>query len=195
MSPDTAIGVRTGAFVAVVGPSGAGKDTVIRKACERLEDDHRFHFVRRIVTRPAEPEAEDHETLGQAAFDRYEAEGRFSLSWRAHGLAYGLPASAVQKVETGAVVVANISRHSIASAIEAFPAVVAVTVTAEPDILIERIVARGREDRAAALERLSRSAPATGVNGLAGAFTIDNSGPVDAAVDRFCSILNEMLPE
>ena len=46
-----------GCFVAVVGPSGAGKDTIMDAARVALAGDTRFHFVRRIITRPQEPHA------------------------------------------------------------------------------------------------------------------------------------------
>src|SRR3569833_150302 len=45
----------------VVGPSGAGKDTLIGGAREALAGDDRFVFVRRIVTR-AGNSAEDHDS-------------------------------------------------------------------------------------------------------------------------------------
>ena len=38
-------------LVLVVGPSGAGKDTLIAKAQAALKGDLRFAFVRRVVTR------------------------------------------------------------------------------------------------------------------------------------------------
>ena len=41
-----------GSLVLVVGPSGVGKDTLIGGAKQALENDRRFTFVRRVVTRP-----------------------------------------------------------------------------------------------------------------------------------------------
>src|SRR5689334_17050328 len=78
-------------FILVVGPSGAGKDALMERARMAFQNDPTIVFARRIVTRPAA--AEDHDTLDEAAFDRAEREGKYLLSWRAHDLCYGLPAS------------------------------------------------------------------------------------------------------
>ncbi|MGA7013248.1 MAG: phosphonate metabolism protein/1,5-bisphosphokinase (PRPP-forming) PhnN, partial [Pseudolabrys sp.] len=50
-----------GRLVLVVGPSGAGKDTVITGAKAACAADSTFVFPRRVVTRPAS-DAEDHDT-------------------------------------------------------------------------------------------------------------------------------------
>lgn len=63
-----------GSFVAVVGPSGAGKDTIMDAARVALANDTRFHFVRRIITRPQMPGTEDHDSLDEAAFAKAAGE-------------------------------------------------------------------------------------------------------------------------
>src|SRR5688500_15089949 len=80
--------VRNGVFVAVVGPSGAGKDTIIDYARMVLKDEPGFHFVRRVVTRPSSVDAEDHDTLSEAEFSKALQSGAFSHQWEAHGLCY-----------------------------------------------------------------------------------------------------------
>ena len=80
-----------GGFVLVVGPSGAGKDTVIAGARAALEGEPRLLFPRRVVTRLAS-EWEAHDSLDEAGFRRAEAAGAFAQSWRAHGLCYGITA-------------------------------------------------------------------------------------------------------
>ena len=79
-------------LVLVVGPSGAGKDTLINAAREALAGDRRFAFPRRVVTRPAVAALEDHDSVTRAEFALQEANGAYALSWEAHGLHYGLPA-------------------------------------------------------------------------------------------------------
>ena len=79
----------SGTFVAVVGSSGAGKDSVMSYARERLGAD--IVIVRRVVTRDADGGSEDHDSMTLDQFVAAETEGRFALSWEAHGLRYGLP--------------------------------------------------------------------------------------------------------
>ncbi len=150
----------SGGFVLVVGPSGAGKDTLLRLAREALAGDPRFVFPRRLVTRPPS-EHEDNETIGEAEFAEGEAAGRFALSWRAHALGYALPASSVALARDGHVVVCNVSRRVIAEARRSLPGVTVVEVTAPPDVLAARLAARGRREDGDLGARLARSVSVT----------------------------------
>ncbi|MFM7416656.1 MAG: phosphonate metabolism protein/1,5-bisphosphokinase (PRPP-forming) PhnN, partial [Alphaproteobacteria bacterium] len=78
-------------LIAVVGPSGAGKDTLMAGARAALAQDARFRFVRRAITRPAEAGGEDHEALTETAFIKRRDAGGFALHWQSHGLLYGIP--------------------------------------------------------------------------------------------------------
>lgn len=179
---------RIGTFVAVVGPSGAGKDSLIRYARERLNADPGYVFVRRIVTREADASLEDHDSWTSARFARAEADGRFALSWQAHGLGYGLPDSIHDDIAAGRVVIANISRRSIDDARSRFPRCRIVSVTAPRAILAERLAARGRESRQDIEQRLDRALPA-----LTGAdvATIENGGRLAEAGETLLRLLSE----
>ncbi len=100
--------IRDGVFVAVVGPSGAGKDTLIDYARARFADESRLEFVRRVITRPSDVASEDHDTLADAAFVEAQADGAFAVSWEAHGLRYGLPVDVDWSVASGHVAVAGV---------------------------------------------------------------------------------------
>ncbi|MGE3917845.1 MAG: hypothetical protein AB7F78_19290 [Hyphomicrobiaceae bacterium] len=91
-----------GCLVVVVGPSGAGKDTLIRGAQVRLADDPRVRFVRRAITRPVDG-SEDHESVSEADFEARYCAGEFALSWMAHGLSYGVPVEALRQVHDGRI--------------------------------------------------------------------------------------------
>ena len=85
-----------GALVLVVGPSGSGKDTLIGLAREQLKADAQYVFPRRVITRIAQIDAEDHDTMDVADFERAEAAGQFALSVKSSA-----PASAAWRHTSG----------------------------------------------------------------------------------------------
>jgi ribose 1,5-bisphosphokinase len=167
-------------LVLVVGPSGAGKDTLLNAARDAFRDDSRIHFVRRVITRPADPDGENHEPVTAAEF----AARDFALSWSAHGLLYGIAA-----VDTAPVVVANVSRVVIAAAAAQYPVRV-IEVTAPPEILAARLAARGRETADDVARRLGRTAPIP--SGVIGE-TVWNDATLAVGVDRFVAVLRHVV--
>jgi len=176
-----------GTLVLVVGPSGVGKDTLIAGAKDALRGDPNFVFVRRIVTRKADVEAEDHDTMDLESFTQAEAAGRFALSWHAHGLSYALPVSAATDVALGRIVVANGSRHVIGEAMKRFARCEVVLVTAEIGLRAQRLAARGRETQAEIAARLAREGPAL-PEGIAPTI-VDNSGTLANGIAAFVMAL------
>ncbi|RCS25867.1 phosphonate metabolism protein/1,5-bisphosphokinase (PRPP-forming) PhnN [Phyllobacterium salinisoli] len=181
--------LRNGVFVAIVGPSGSGKDTILSYARERVQHRPEFHFVRRVVTRAAAGDAEEHDTLDERAFAAALESGAFSLHWDAHGLRYALPKSVDHHVENGSVVVANVSRSLLRDLGSIYANVTVVHLSASPEVLARRLAMRGREDASDIEERLRRSAKA--VAELDAAVMLDNSGPVEIAGNRFIAILEK----
>lgn len=159
-------------LVLVVGPSGAGKDTLLEGARRALPE---ARFVRRVITRPAAAGGEDHEAVTEAEF----AGRSFALQWEAHGLRYGIPADIADDLAAGRLVIANASRGVIAEAVVRFGARV-VEVTAPPEVLAVRLAARGRESAADVAARLSRAAPS-----FEGAIQVLNDRSVEEGVARF----------
>ena len=143
-----------GRIFAVVGPSGAGKDTLIEAARQARPD---LHILRRVITRPAEAGGEPFEGVTEAEFAAREARGEFVLTWRAHGLRYGIPQSAEAALAQGRCVVFNGSRAMLAATAAAFSGLVVIHVTAAIPILAERLAARGRETREDIAARLARA--------------------------------------
>jgi ribose 1,5-bisphosphokinase len=176
-----------GVFVAVAGPSGVGKDTIINYARQRLAGRTGFVFVRRIITRQSAADTEDHDSLPPAAFEAARRAGRFSLAWRAHGLDYALPLSVDTDIAAGRVVVANISRQTIDALQRRYQNFLLVVVSAHRDVIAARLRARGRETDAEIVARLDRIAVEDTVR--AEAIRLENSGPPERAGDRFVSVL------
>ena len=167
-----------GCLVLVVGPSGAGKDTLIRLARAALAHEPRYVFPQRLVTRPPS-EDEDNAVIDEAAFARGQDEDRFTLSWRAHGLGYAVPAEAGRRVEAGHVVVCNVSRRVVGAARALGLPVSVVAVTAPPEILARRLAARGRAEDGDLAARLARAVP------VAADLTLLNAGAPQEAAARF----------
>ena len=169
----------SGRFFLVVGPSGVGKDTLIDAAVASRRGG--LVRVRRVVTRAAEAGGEVIEAVSHAEFERREAGGEFLLSWRAHGLAYGIPAMALALVGSGRDVIANGSRGVLAEARAMIPGLTILSVTARPETLAARLGLRGREGAEAIAGRLSRVAR---IPDGPDVIEIDNDGPLDTAVAR-----------
>ena len=166
-------------LVLVAGPSGAGKDALLKAAREAFRDDPRISFARRVITRPADPDGEDHEPIEEADF----ATRDFALSWSAHGLRYGIAASALDRAP---VVVANVSRGVIAEAALRYEVRV-IEVTAPPGVLAARLAARGRETALDVERRLARVA--TIPEGVA-VTTVRNDGTLAEGIARFVAALS-----
>jgi ribose 1,5-bisphosphokinase len=176
-----------GGFVAVVGPSGAGKDSLIAAARQALGEDRRFSFVRRVVTRPAEASAEDHDSMSFEAFESAAAEGRFVVTWQAHGLHYGLPSHSLAHVNGGGIAVANCSRAALSAIGQSFPRLSVILVSAAPAVLAQRLAGRGRESAADIEQRLLRTVD--DFPGREKAIVIDNSGQLEDAAQAFIRTL------
>ncbi|BAB54536.1 phosphonate metabolism protein/1,5-bisphosphokinase (PRPP-forming) PhnN [Mesorhizobium japonicum] len=182
----------SGGFVLVVGPSGAGKDTLIDFARDRLRAVPRIHFVRRIISRPASI-GEDHEPVDTIEFDHRAREGGFSLRWQAHGLSYGIPSDIDEWLERGDVVVANGSRAVLPEARRKYPQLLVVNITAPMDVLALRLVERGRENLESIRQRLLRSEQQSIEGG--DVLHIDNSGQLEIAGERLLAVLTAQLGE
>ncbi len=160
----------------VVGPSGAGKDTLI-DAVRPLRPD--ILFARRSITRPAGAGGEDHLAVDEATFSATAAAGGYALWWRANGLGYGVGPEVEAALAAGRHVVMNGSRGMVEAARARFRPLRVLFVTAAPETLALRLAERGRESAAEIAGRLDRAAlkAPTGPDVL----RIDNSGALEAA--------------
>lgn len=145
-----------GRLVLVVGPSGAGKDTLIGLAQAARTGNANVVFPRRVVTREASS-FENNEAVSPLLFGQMLAHGDFAFQWEAHGLRYGLPCSIVDDVKAGRVVVVNASRTIIAFARRSYANVTVVSVTAPPDVLAQRLSMRARPSDGQVDDRLRRT--------------------------------------
>jgi ribose 1,5-bisphosphokinase len=164
----------------VVGPSGAGKDTLIDAVRARRPD---LFIPRRVITRPADAGGEAHDALSPEAFASAAAAGAFALHWQAHGLCYGIPAGIEAVLAAGRPVLANVSRTVIDTARARFTPLRILFVTAPAPVLAKRLAGRGRESVGEIAERLARAPYA--VPSGPDVWLIDNSGTEQAGTAAF----------
>ena len=186
-------GSSSGTLILVVGPSGAGKDTLIAGARAALKGDVRFVFPRRAITRPQVIGIEDNETMAPGAFAAAVAAGAFALTWRAHGLGYGIPISIETALGQSRHVVVNVSRSVIAEARQRYQPLHIVEAWAPPEMLAERLADRGRESGDEIEQRLAR-ATAVEVEGP-DVTRIPTTGTVAESIERFLVILRALAQE
>ena len=163
----------------VMGPSGAGKDSVLARARALLPADTSVVFAHRYITRPPEMSGENHVALSTAEFAVRRAHGLFAFHWQAHGNHYGIGREIHAWRKAGLTVVVSGSREHFQDVAGVDPETYPVLITAPIELLRNRLAARGREDQAAAARRLERS-DAYDVHDPR-LITITNDGPVDDA--------------
>lgn len=146
----------SGRLVYLMGPSGAGKDTILQGVSRLMGS--RALLAQRIVTRA--PGFADDGTLAvtEPEFLQMEQVGLLAMSWRAHGLAYGILRHIDERLSAGQDVLINGSRGYLPTALERYRTLMPVLVCVKPQLLQERLRRRGRESEAQIQARLVRNA-------------------------------------
>ena len=175
-----------GRLIAVVGPSGVGKDSVMAGLIAARPD---MRLVRRTITRAADLGGEDYDAVTPDAFAEAARNGAFCVHWSAHGLSYGIPADVLRDVQTGTDCLANFSRSALPQAARIFPALTVLNITASPATLARRLAGRGRETEAEIAARLAQADKClpSGLNVV----TIANDGALE---DTIAQALDALQP-
>ncbi|MEM9433894.1 MAG: phosphonate metabolism protein/1,5-bisphosphokinase (PRPP-forming) PhnN [Pseudomonadota bacterium] len=173
-----------GRLIAVVGPSGVGKDSLMLGIHAAVPETR---LVRRTITRAPGMESEQYDSVSKPTFDEMVESGAFLLYWDAHGLSYGIPKAVATHVTHGTDCLVNLSRNVLPQAAEIFPSLVVLNITASPEILAARLTARGRETEGEIVARLAQ-ANKTLPEGLV-VVEISNDGPLRDTVAEAVALL------
>ncbi len=189
-----------GKLIYLMGASGAGKDSLLNAvrpwACDGVHNvatpqERPLLIARRHITRPPSPSAKDeqHIVCTEQEFLQNLAEGQYILHWQSHGLYYGIAQSIQQHLQEGAVVLVNGSREYLPTAQEIFPELIPVLVRVRPEVLRERLTARGRESQEAIEKRVQRAS--LQVEPCKNMLTIDNSEALESTLEEFKALISQ----
>jgi len=173
-----------GRLIAVVGPSGVGKDSVMRGVHEVMPH---MHLVRRVVTRAPELGGEDYDPVTVPEFRDMAAKGAFAVYWGAHGLYYGIPQTARDHLNAGSDCLANFSRNALRAGSDAFPNFMVLNITAPPETLARRLAARGRESDTEIAGRLAGAQKPLPED--LNVLHLSNDGPLKQTISRAVALL------
>lgn len=181
-----------GRLIYLMGPSGSGKDSLLNAARVRLAVSG-CRIARRVITRSAEALGEDAVGVSPTEFERMEDEGAFALSWRANGLAYGIPKQIDEWLAAGQDVLVNGSRGHLAQARQRYPELLGILLRVDIEVLRKRLLARGRETPEQIEQRLARNHLFLLPEMHKGEqlLTLDNSGDLADTVESLLQLLDE----
>jgi ribose 1,5-bisphosphokinase len=178
-------------LIYIVGPSGAGKDSLLAWLRANLPPQAPVHLARRTVSRPAQAGGEAHESVDLPEFESLRSRNAFVFDWSANGLRYGIRETELSPLQHGAWVLVNGSRAHLPQAARKFPGLTVLHITASPDTLRQRLLSRGRESAGMIEARIARAAALSCPIG-AGAIEIRNDGTLDAAGRQLLDALGRL---
>lgn len=149
-------------LIYVVGPSGAGKDSLLLWLRQHIPSTAQVHWARRTIDRPKVdiPNAEDHCSVDTEIFEQMVNQGKFALHWDANTYRYGIRTDELKHLSHPSwCVIVNGSRAHLPIAAKTYPGLTVLHVTASADVLRRRLLNRGRESEEAINARLMRVVP------------------------------------
>ncbi|MCO8161213.1 phosphonate metabolism protein/1,5-bisphosphokinase (PRPP-forming) PhnN [Pseudomonas sp. LJDD11] len=184
-----------GRLIYLIGPSGSGKDSLLDAARDSLAA-RGCKVVRRVITRSAEAVGEAAEAVSVEQFQHLKAQGAFALDWQANGLHYGIPIEIDQWLAAGNDVLVNGSRGHLHATRQRYPDLLAILLTVDPDILRQRLLARGREPLAEIEARLQRNARFASelLAEAPDVRLLDNSGALQGSVGQLLAYIGGATP-
>jgi ribose 1,5-bisphosphokinase len=177
-------------LIYVVGPSGAGKDSVLQALRDRWRRLPTVHWARRTITRDAQEGGEKHESVTESVFEALRLSNGFAMTWQANGLQYGVRVNELEPLSSGHCVFVNGSRAYVGAVLRMWPDATVVHITAPAAVLLQRLKARQRESVQAISDRLARRVDDPLPDD---AICIVNDGPLESAVQVLQAALQARL--
>ncbi|MBC8210616.1 MAG: ribose 1,5-bisphosphokinase [Gammaproteobacteria bacterium] len=141
----------------LVGPSGAGKDTLLRELKKNQYAETQPLVAHRYITRDPREGDENHVELCPFDFNRRLEAGLFLFNWESHGYQYAIGREVKKWVKSGHNVIINGSREYFPVAREILPALVPIWISVSEQILRQRLISRGRETAEQIEQRILRN--------------------------------------
>ncbi|MEJ7688890.1 MAG: phosphonate metabolism protein/1,5-bisphosphokinase (PRPP-forming) PhnN [Variovorax sp.] len=176
-------------IVYVMGPSGAGKDSLLAWLLQHLPPQPPVHMARRTVTRAVHAGDEQHESVTPQAFAQLREAGAFAFDWHANGLDYGVRNEELRTRGADAWVIVSGSRAYLSQALVKAPHMKVVYIGAGIDTLRRRLLARGRENPENVEARVQRAAA---FHAPPQALRIDNDGELADAGGQLLRVFERL---
>jgi len=144
-------------LIYVMGPSGAGKDSLLDWLKSRLPPESPIYFAKRTIDRPLQALGEQHESVDSATFERLQQEQSFAMHWLANGRQYGVRHSELEPLKQQQWLLVNGSRAYLPEALRQFDGMTVLHISASADILRARLLTRQRETPQAVEARVQRA--------------------------------------
>ncbi|MDC0948080.1 phosphonate metabolism protein/1,5-bisphosphokinase (PRPP-forming) PhnN [Gammaproteobacteria bacterium] len=174
-----------GCLIAIVGPSGAGKDRLLSALLQRVPA---LRIARRVIDRQDAAGGEEYEAISREAFELRRQQGDFAVHWYAHGNAYGIPQTIDHWLAAGETVLFNGSRRALLQSQQRYPQLGVIHITAAPAVLAQRLAGRGRETAQAIDARLRDADLELPLE----AIVINNEGSVDDALAQLLTAVETL---
>lgn len=172
-------------IVLIVGPSGVGKDTLLKGARKILKNE--INFVRRYITRKPDKNEKNY-FLDEFAFEILKHNSFFASSWNAHGNYYAIAKNSIKNK----VNIISVSRAKISDFEKQYDKVYTINITVPKEELRNRLLLRKRESLEQIEKRLNRSYPKIEAENL---IEFDNSKNIKVSIKDFVELIKKIASE